>query len=66
MQIPQNVFYEDANTLIGANIFKEKLKITNGDYKKAVILYKGWELSHPEGRRQADKVIKLTMKMKEE
>src|SRR3990167_8007881 len=33
LQIPQSVFYEDANTLIGARIFLEKLAISKGNYK---------------------------------
>ena len=63
MQIPQSVFYEDANCLIGARIFLEKLRITDGDYRKALILYKGWSLNHPEGKRQADKVLLLARKL---
>ena len=65
MQIPQRIHDEDINCLIGAKIFVEKLKITQGDYRRALILYKGWALNHPEGKRQADKVIQLTMKLKE-
>jgi len=65
MQIPQDVYYEDANTLIGARIFLEKLRITDGDYRKALVLYKGWSLTSSEGFRQADKVINLTRKLKE-
>jgi hypothetical protein len=65
MQIPQAIYYVDANVLIGANIFIEKLKITGGDYRKAIIIYKGWKIDHPEGKRQADKVLSLTRKLKE-
>jgi soluble lytic murein transglycosylase-like protein len=65
MQIPQKVAYPDANTLIGSRIFLEKLKITKGDYRKALCLYKGWPIDHSEGKRQADKVIKLALKLKE-
>ena len=65
LQIPQNVPYEDANILIGARIFLEKLAITKGDYRKAIILYKGWPLNHPKGKKEADKVIKLTVNIKE-
>ena len=64
LQIPQSVFYEDANTLIGARIFLEKLAITKGNYKEAIILYKGWALNHPEGQRQAEKVLNLTRRLK--
>lgn len=65
MQIPQKVHYPDANCLIGARIFLEKLKITDGDYRKAIIIYKGWTIDHPEGKRQADKVLSLARKLKE-
>jgi hypothetical protein len=69
MQIPQskNPIHrdEDVNTLIGAKIFMEKLKITDGDHRKAIIIYKGWKLNDPEGKRQADKVIALARKLKE-
>lgn len=65
MQIPQKVHYEDANTLIGARIFVEKLKITGGDYRAAVIIYKGFSLNDAEGKKQADKVIALAKKLKE-
>ncbi len=64
-QVPFAVFYEDANVLIGARIFMEKLEITKGNYHKAIILYKGWPIDHPEGIRQADKVLNLTKRIKE-
>jgi len=65
MQIPHKVHYEDANCIIGSKIFLEKLKITGGDYKKAIILYKGWSTSDPEGHRQAQKVMDLAIRLKE-
>lgn len=64
MQVPYPVFYEDANVLIGARIFLEKLQLTKGDFKRAIIMYKGWAVDHPEGIRQADKVIQLTKKIR--
>jgi soluble lytic murein transglycosylase-like protein len=68
MQVPSyaycNIFQEDINVLIGARIFMEKLKITKGDYRKALVLYKGWSLGDPKGLAQADKVIDLTLRMK--
>lgn len=57
--------YEDVNVLVGAKIFQEKLKITNGDYRKAIILYKGWAINHPEGIKQARKVLALNSRLKE-
>jgi hypothetical protein len=65
MQIPYKIFEEGQNTLIGTNILMDKLHLAKGDYRNAVILYKGWALSHPEGKRQADKVVLLTNKLME-
>lgn len=65
MQIPWKIPYPDVNVLIGAKIFNDKLKQANGDYRKALVLYKGWAINHPEGNRQADKVIRLARKLKE-
>lgn len=44
----------------------EKLQITDGDYHKAIILYKGWPTNHSEGKRQATKVIDLAIKLNKE
>lgn len=63
MQIPYDVRYIDANVLIGARIFKDKLKIANGDVRKAICFYKGWQYSDAKGRKQADKVIKIYNKL---
>lgn len=65
MQIPYPIYEENQNTLIGTNILVEKLRIVKGDYRKAYIIYKGWELTHPEGKRQAEKVLALTAKLRE-
>lgn len=65
MQIPHAVYYEDANVLIGARILLEKLKLTGGDYRKAIILYKGWPVNSKEGQKQADKVLVLAQKLRE-
>ena len=65
MQIPYPIYEENQNTLIGTNILVEKLRIVKGDYQKAYIIYKGWELTHPEGKRQAEKVLALTAKLRE-
>jgi soluble lytic murein transglycosylase-like protein len=61
MQIPHSVFYEDANILIGARIFLDKLRISKGDYRQAIVRYKGWHVGDPEGYRQADKVLELAV-----
>ena len=65
MQIPYPIYEENQNTLIGTNILVEKLRIVNGDYRKAYIIYKGWAVNHPEGNRQAEKVLALTAKLRE-
>lgn len=64
MQIPQAVFYADANILIGTKILKEKLSITNGDMTKALLLYKGYPLDSPRGHEQVRKVFALYQKLK--
>jgi len=63
MQIPHAVYYEDANVLIGSRIFTEKLFLAKGDYRKAIVLYKGWSSDHPEGWRQADKVLHISKRL---
>ena len=59
MQIPYILPWADANVLIGARILKEKLRITDGDLKKALCLYKGWKVTDSRGLFEANKVIKL-------
>jgi hypothetical protein len=59
MQIPHAVYYEDANMLIGAYIFKEKLKQAKGNIVNALMLYKGYNLSSQRGLQQAHKVLAL-------
>jgi soluble lytic murein transglycosylase-like protein len=66
MQIPWPVYYTDANVLIGAHIFNEKMKITNNDMKKALCLYKGYPINSERGIQQANKVIKIYAKLLEE
>jgi len=65
MQVPFKVFDAHANTIIGANIYSEKLKLAGHDPVMAVVLYKGhgWNRS---GRAlaQADSVIRLCNKIK--
>lgn len=69
MQIPKSNLLlhkeEDVNTLIGAKILIEKLAITKGDMKTALILYKGWELTDPKGKQQAEKVLSLARRLRE-
>lgn len=59
MQIPYYVPYMDINTLIGVRIFKQKLKLADGDMVKALCWYKGWKITDAEGIKQARKVIRL-------
>ena len=67
MQIPKQYSpvsrYEDINVLIGARIFAEKLIITKGNYRNALILYKGWRIGDTDGIKEANKVIDLIEKL---
>ncbi len=65
MQIPYAVYYQDANILIGARIFQEKLTLTKGNVIMAIILYKGYANDIVRGRMQAEKVLQLYRKLKE-
>lgn len=64
MQIPHAVYYADANMLIGAHIFNEKMKQANGDVVKALLLYKGYPAGSDRGLMQARKVLALYNKLK--
>jgi len=64
MQIPHAVFYPDANMLIGAHIFNEKMQIAKGNLTKAICLYKGYAYENPRGRMQAEKVLSLYRKLR--
>jgi soluble lytic murein transglycosylase-like protein len=66
MQIPHNVFYEDANLLIGARIFLEKMQLANNNMENAVALYKGYPINSDRGKQQAKKVLSLYYRKKEE
>lgn len=65
MQIPYAVYYADANMLIGAHIFNEKMKQANGDVVKALCLYKGYPLGSERGLQQARKVLAMCKRLKE-
>jgi soluble lytic murein transglycosylase-like protein len=65
MQIPHNVFYEDANLLIGARIFLEKMQQANHNMEKAVALYKGYPIESERGKQQVRKVMGLYYKLKQ-
>lgn len=64
MQIPVSLTSQDAHIFEGATILKDKLRITGGDMRKAISLYKGYG-NQPKGLQQADKVILLYNKLKE-
>jgi len=64
MQIPYPVYYQDANILIGARIFKEKIALSKGNMIMAIILYKGYANDIVKGRIQAEKVLRLYEKLK--
>ena len=63
MQIPHAVYYPDANIIIGAHIFNEKMRIANGNLKKAICLYKGYDYDTAYGRGKAELVITLYKKL---
>ena len=65
MQIPWPVYYADANMLIGAHIFNEKMRIANRNVEKALCLYKGYPIGSERGLEQARKVLKLYDKLSE-
>jgi soluble lytic murein transglycosylase-like protein len=65
MQIPFSIFYSDANILIGAHIFNEKLKQTKGNVIKAIVLYKGYPINSSRGIIQAGKVLALYNRLKQ-
>lgn len=65
MQIPWPVYYTDANMLIGAHIFNEKMKIANRNIEKAILLYKGYSVGSERGLQQARKVLRLCEKLSE-
>jgi soluble lytic murein transglycosylase-like protein len=64
MQIPYAVFYPTANSIIGAEIFMEKMQIANDNVVNAIILYKGYPLNSERGHQQAKKVLILYEKLK--
>ena len=63
MQIPHAVYYPNANILIGATIFTEKMKLAKGNIKKAICLYKGYSYDTEYGRRKAEMVLVLYRKL---
>jgi len=69
MQIPHSNLLlhkeADVNTLIGARILLTKLALAEGDLRNAIILYKGWKVTDPEGKQQADKVLALMKRLRE-
>ncbi len=58
MQIPWPVYYEDANIIIGAHIFNEKMRQANS-LENAICLYKGYKVGSERGLQQARKVLTL-------
>ena len=59
MQIPHRISDPDANILIGAQIFVDKLEMAKGDTIRAIILYKGYGDNYAKGKIQAEKVLSL-------
>jgi len=65
MQIKPMIFYEDVNVLMGARVFLEKLELTKGNVREAIVLYKGFRDDPKRGRMLADKVLRLAKLLKE-
>jgi soluble lytic murein transglycosylase-like protein len=65
MQIPFAVYYADANMLIGAHIFNEKMVQAKNNIIKALCLYKGYPVDSERGIQQANKVMVLYNKLRE-
>ncbi len=64
MQIPYPLWHPDTNILVGAHILNEKIRISNGDVRKAIALYKGYG-SSAKGLQKADEVLVLYNKLKD-
>jgi soluble lytic murein transglycosylase-like protein len=65
MQIKPAIFYEDVNVLMGARVFLEKLELTKGNVREAIVLYKGFRDDPKRGRMLADRVLRLAKLLKE-
>ena len=65
MQIPWPIYYTDANMIIGAHIFNEKMRIANRNVEVALCLYKGYPIGSDRGLQQARKVLRLSEKLSE-
>jgi soluble lytic murein transglycosylase-like protein len=73
-QIEYKIFDAETNALVGSGVLMEKLAIAKGDYRKALILYKGYGVydkrkrtylyDNKRGQQQADKVLELTRQLK--
>lgn len=59
MQIPYRAYYPDANMLIGAHIFNEKMKEAHHNVEKALCLYKGYPIGSERGEMKARQVLRL-------
>ena len=64
MQTPHGVYYADANMIIGAHIFNEKMKQANNNLILALCLYKGYGGTTERGVQQAKKVLALRDRLK--
>lgn len=60
-QVPAKWYtpYTDVNILLGIKIFKEKLKISNGDIEEAIRLYKGFPVTNLKYKREVQKVFDI-------
>ena len=59
MQIPHPLWDADSNVMVGSKILKDKLRITDGNLRHALCLYKGWRTHDRKGLQKADEVIRI-------
>ena len=64
-QIPQRIKDPLKNAKVGMDIFDEKMKLAKGDYRQALILYKGFRDNPKRGGMIADRVLAQTKRLKE-
>lgn len=67
-QIPAKWYtpYTDVNILIGIKVFKEKMRITDGDVAEAIRLYKGFPLTNLKYKREVQKVFDIYEQLTEQ
>ena len=56
--------YTEADLLHGILVLKEKLELSDGNLKKAIIMYKGYKIDSARGNKQAEKVLDIYKQLK--